>query len=240
MISEKEFIKRYKTFWDYLIPLGEKFVKDIKIIHGERYNVPIESNVDPNGRALISEISFNLFKEANKKKMKIGRDYPSDLLLKNLIVHSKNAVRSLERLDEIISRDLLQEEIDESLALARLLQEYFAHMENETTMTIHPIIKGCGFIDHCLVDVITGDTLYEIKSGGQPFKIVDIKQIIVYCSLNYASLQYNVKNIAMYNPRLGIYFKKDVDEFSDLVSGRSASDLFMEVIEYVSSGGVSK
>ena len=81
--------------------------------------------------------------------------------------------------------------------------------------------------------------LWEIKAGDRKFRSVDLRQVIVYAALNRASDQHDIKGLGLVNPRMGISFKAELDEFCLEMSGKPSGELLGEVVYYISSGDIS-
>lgn len=223
-----------------MLPIGEKFVRKINIGLYERFDDYLESNIEAKRRSLVSEISFGIFRLSIKKNETIGNSFPSQALLRDLVLFSRERISKLDRKELNEIEEPSEDELSESIRLAFLIQRFFLRFEKNENLIIDPIFKGCGFIDRSIGDVLAGNTLYEIKSGDRKFRSVDMRQILVYCALNYASQQYLLLNVGLVNPRLGIYFKIGLDEFCINQSGRNASEVLSDIVQFISGGELSK
>ncbi|MFO0403476.1 MAG: hypothetical protein ACK52P_17520 [Alphaproteobacteria bacterium] len=103
-----------------------------------------------------------------------------------------------------------------------------------------PLINGCGYIDASEADVISGVSLFEIKAVDRSFKGTDIKQLMTYCALNHASRQFDIQDIAIFNPRQGIWFQLNLDNIAREISGQSAQELCERVALTLCSGDISR
>ncbi|WP_456703132.1 hypothetical protein [Bradyrhizobium sp. USDA 4449] len=107
-------------------------------------------------------------------------------------------------------------------------------------VTFEPHFAGCGFLNPCVGDVLIGHELYEVKAGDRQFRSTDIRQLITYCALNYAAGNYAITQAGCVNPRRGTYFALDLDAIAHAMAGKSATELFSDIVYHVSSGGISR
>lgn len=239
MISEKTFINTFTSFWRELLPIGEKFVRNLNL-QLERFCPPIESNIKGDRRALVSEIAFTIFSRANSDDKIINRSFLTQKEILDITKVARIRISRLDRKDISKIPKASLNEFAEALRLAELTQRFFKEYEKDISIRVHPPFQGCGFIDECVGDILAGETLYEIKSGDRSFRSTDLRQIFVYCALNYALSQYNINKVGMFNPRLGVFFKLTIDDFAINQSGRSASEIFGEIIHFISGSEISK
>jgi hypothetical protein len=129
--------------------------------------------------------------------------------------------------------------VAESEMLADSLSMYFGRTDL-SAVKFWPVFKGCGQLDACRADIISGCNLIEVKAGERNFKITDVRQVITYLSLNFNSGQYPIMEIALVNPRTGLKFECGVDMLIELSSGRKAVDVFSDIIEFISAETGSK
>jgi hypothetical protein len=72
------------------------------------------------------------------------------------------------------------------------------------------------------------------------FRAVDIKQLLTYAALNFASAQRKLTRIGLFNPRMGISFSASLDEISLETSGCPSAELLPEIVRVISSGDTSR
>lgn len=238
MISEKKFASLFNSFWQELIPTGEAYVRAMNMakLH---FNIPMDSQSDPSRRGIINEIGFLLFASSVKNSVNLNLVYNSNELEKvssQAWMLAQNYQREGD--SEIISPT--QQEQAEGLQIAKRIEEYFYEMEPNETIFPSPMFSGCGYIDSCAGDLLVGNTLYEVKAGDRAFRLSDVKQVLVYLALNSSIAKYNILNVGFLNPRVGIYYKVSVSEFSVAISGKNSVELLVDIVDYISSGGVSR
>ncbi len=101
-------------------------------------------------------------------------------------------------------------------------------------ISFSPSFEGLGFLNNAQGDVLYNDVLVEVKAGYRTFSVNDIRQVLVYLALNhYSRHPYDIKKIELYNPRMGSVFEADVAQLCDEISALQPSDLFHEVLLFV-------
>lgn len=232
MISEKFFINNYQDLWNSFLPLARIFQRNINqnLERSKGIRLP-ELVLKGKRKSYLSYVSFNLLKEYLIKK--------STLLN---TVDKKNIEESCQEIfkvylfeDEKINEKLIDKEWEIINDLANNMYTFFTNEHDIKDLTINPRFAGCGIIDNCYGDLFGGNCLYEVKAVNRNFRIVDFKQILMYCCLNHVSKQYDIKEICLYNPLLCIYFKLDLNEFCLLISGKTYDQLFNEIINFISN-----
>jgi hypothetical protein len=238
MISEKNFVTSFNSSWQELAPTIQPYVRAINLgtFH---FASPLKSKNEPKRRAIVNEISFLIFKSSINSIMSLKDIFESDELGK-ISEQSLSLAKSFQILSNEELIPATKTELKEALSLAERLKLYLDQNEKEQKINVSPAFKGCGFIDDCYGDLLIGKTLYESKAGDRTFRLVDLKQILVYLALNYANKSYDIQDVGFVNPRLGIYYKVKATEFSFGVSGKDLIELLSEIVEFISSGGLSK
>jgi len=151
---------------------------------------------------------------------------------------SKRRLRAFEAsgldLDQVLSR----EERDYAVEIANRLDSFFKHRVG--AIAARPKFRGCGFVDTSEGDVISGRTLFEVKSVERGFRSADIHQLITYYSLAVAAGENRIRYLGLLNPKKGVSFEIEIEQLSREIAGVSASDLTNEVIRAISSGDISR
>lgn len=233
MISERKFSNSFSSFWNELLPTADSFVRRMNLSL-ERYCPPTESKLKTirDRRAVINELSFRFFMCLVKRK---------DLSREDKIKLSIAVSKYIENFSPNIHIDLpiSEEELNEAESLASSLSDYFSKWKN-SELNFWPTFKGCGRIHSCKGDIISNDKLIEVKAGDRNFRIIDIRQIITYLSLNSLSNQYALKRVILLNPRKGFSFETTVELLIEGCSRRRPVDVFGDIIDFLSTEVLSK
>jgi hypothetical protein len=236
MISEVTLAKKFTSFWNQLLPNANHF---IRLINGGLVEVcyePFENTQRKENISLINVLSFRLFKLAVKKEISLDiltkknffkSDYFNDIFNSSLIELEKFSKKSN------FSLPLNGEELKQ---ISLLFDQIYARfLKNINIMEVSPVFQGCGFINQSEGDIYFTDTLVELKSGERKFSVTDIRQILVYCTLNhYATTgKRHIKNIELFNPRMGIAYKSTINDLSENLSALTPEDLFFEIFSFI-------
>ncbi len=220
MISEISFSRGYTSFWTEYAPWISDYVSSINKGLIERLQYPIEFGDDTIHRSINNIIAFTLFKNIIKENdnniekafieaKKISANYPRNNL--ESYVLSENYKKIIQRQCE------------------RLVRRY-----KGKPIEFYPQFSGCGIMESCQGDVFYNEILAEIKAGERGILSSDIKQIIIYCSLNWLSNNpKTIKSVEFYNPRQGILWECELEELIMNISNLPIEDLFDQIGKYL-------
>lgn len=239
MISEKTFASTYNSVWQELIPTGEGFVRLMNLAR-LHFDNPIKSNSDPKRRALINELAFLLFKTSAETGKTLEEIFKSEESRDQIGNQGVTFIQRFKGSNDDKASETTDDEWRESLEISKRFRVFLRYQEIGAQINTAPSFQGCGFIDDCAGDVLVGDTLYEVKAGDRPFRLVDVRQAVVYLALNHVSAKYQINHVGFVNTRLGTYYKVKATQFAFGISGKSLIELLSEIIDFISSGGVSR
>lgn len=232
MITVTQLSRNYPSTWKKTFPFLNRLVRRCNL-QKETFDDGIFSKSEPARRALINETGFYLY----KKMVETQIDKVSNLTQEDVSKVANFSFSYIKNLD--FNPDQLtpleEDEIKESKFIAENLFNYFFCYEKGELITISPHFSGCGFVSDCFGDVLAGTTLYEVKSGERDFRISDLKQILIYLTLNYSLHLNTISQIGLVNPRLGNYIVLSVKDAIELASGQSTVDCFNELINFFDS-----
>jgi len=239
MISGIKLASSFTSFWQELLPTGEAFVRRMNL-DKERFDVPLDSKIEAARHALVNEMAFITFKLSLSNGFSLDRIQYSKKELSQIYLY---AWQSVQRSHWFIGSEADQPndiERDEIIEIARRLRYFFREFHSSKTLTLSPSFPGCGFVDDCEGDVFVEQALYEIKAGERTFRLVDVKQILVYLALNQCSKHYEINRVGFLNPRMGVFYSLDVEELVLRLAGKSSVELLSDIVYFVSSSGVSR
>ena len=260
MISATAFATRFTSFWlECLGPLGYFFVQ-----HANRTSTPIfpplASVSDLRLHSGMSEAASQLF-EASLSVPGLLQNKRRALRTLRVILANRSGFDRNALNVEMTPPVLGPAEEDEVLKIARRLRAFIDQYSRGRSIIPSPRFPGCGFIDASCGDFLLGDTLYEIKAAEPaerkspgddagpnskrrrarpPFLLVNFRQLLVYLALNASSKSYDIKYIGLLNIRTGHHFKVSLEVFVRSISGKHSSELFAELLDFISGGGVSR
>lgn len=239
MISGIKLASSFTSFWQELLPTGDAFVRRMNL-NKERFVVPLGSEVEAARRALVNEMGFTMFKFSISDGLSLDRTQHTKEELGRIYLHAWETVQRAHWFVDSEVNQLDETERGEVIEIARRLRHFFREFHSGKTIALSPGFPGCGFVDNCVGDVLVEQTLYEVKAGERTFRLVDIRQILVYLALNQSSRCYEINRVGFLNPRMGVFYSLDVDELVIRVAGRPSVELLSDIIYFMSSGGLSR
>lgn len=233
MISELSFARKFTAFWNQLLPGCESYVRLINQGLVERFGEPIDCDKRLNNRALVNTVAFALFKKIANNELKsdvlVGMDKTDSF--KKIV---KQEIDFLSKFSKQVDPQLpfQASEIKAIRIIATRLNDRF---KKRKALVISPVFNGCGMLNVAEGDVWIDGTLVEVKSGERNFSVYDMRQLLIYCALNYQSNEkYIIDRLELFNPRVGISFSENLDEISMSMGSMSAEELSSEIINFVS------
>ncbi len=238
MIDASTFANSFNAFWNAYAPTCEHFVRRLNLDGVERYQTPMTVAKHSGRRALVAELSFSIFAEkvtsvsngANGKAVRSIENAAWLAAKKRLLPYARQGLD--------LTRKLNKAERSEVNELSSRLERFFG--AQKSAIVVRPNFNGCGFVDASEGDVISGKTVFEVKTVERPFRSNDIRQVVTYAALNFASKQFEITNIGLYNPRHGLYCDLELDYVCSEISGRPAQELLSLIVQTQSSGEMSR
>lgn len=238
MITELSLIRSYSTYWKSLFPGGEDYVRLINSALGKKVHDSIHIDDKPQRRALINNVSFNIFENLINNSIDFN-DFKvidsNSSFLKEVIKEEKKQLSNLR-----YGTDLSIKISDTDLDLIKwLTSSLFNNYKSKNGLVIRPKFKGCGLIFEAEGDIFYDSTLTEIKAGDRNFGIHDLRQLYVYLALNYASKSYDIRKIELFNPRTGVIWREYIDVVSNNIAGSPTLEILNEIIDFISNNNQS-
>ncbi|WNL43328.1 hypothetical protein RN347_05335 [Halomonas sp. PAMB 3264] len=234
MISETTFSKKFTSFWTQLLPNANNYIRLVNEAMVESLYAP-EKPVRNENVALCNTIAYEIF-----RLVKVGELSKKDVRSSSIFssVFFDKLVKDCESRLKIFSHGgsmklpLLKDEIIDILSIANNMIEYFP--AGAANITFAPRFEGLGFLNNAEGDIIFADSLIEVKAGFRNFSVNDIRQLLVYLCLNhYSRSPYVIRNVELYNPRMGTKFKENVERVCDDISALQPSDLYHQILLFV-------
>lgn len=239
MISERTFAERYTSFWHQALPMGEEVVSTVNNHLVKEF--PRRHWLLPDREArqdLISEISLRWF-SARIVEGRLSEHRPSDTELEQLATEAWRLISHLRGSPSPELPPPSRTEVREAKSLTEILAEFTRARNDPGLIVPRPSFAGCGLLSACRGDLLIGRTLYEIKAVNRGFHQPDLRQTVVYCALNFASPQYDIRRVGLLNPRRGTYFDSDLEWLIRNLSGKGPAELFYEILDFLSTERVS-
>jgi len=222
MISEVNFSRGYSFFWTEHTPWINDYVSSINKGLVERIYLPIDITDDTIHRSINNVVAFTLFKNI-VTKCGNGIDIAMEEAKSIMMHYPRNSLESYTLTKEYQQIIKLQSD--------RLTEQY-----SNLKVKFYPEFPGCGIMESCQGDLYYNKTLVEVKAGDRGFLSSDIKQLIVYCALNWLSNKpINIENVELFNPRQGLYWNSGITDMILSISNVPMEDLFDQIGKYLSS-----
>jgi|SRR5690606_10537958 len=234
MISETTFAKKFTSFWAQLLPSANYYVRVLNEGMLESFYAPIKP-VRAENVALCNVVSFEVFKEfleGNVRRAEIqDGSYFSLATFSEVLDRQKAYVKRFQH-GSPVTLSPNREEISD---IARLsLETIDRYGLQKHRIRVNPRFDGIGYLNPAEGDILEGKVLVEIKAGFRKFSVYDIRQVLIYLTMNFFSANpYEIKSIELYNPRMGIAFSVGVGELCESVSALLPQDLFTEIQLYL-------
>jgi hypothetical protein len=237
MISETYFASKYTSFWNDLLPGKNKYIRFVVNNNTETLEPPLESTDVPSSRGFINYIAFRLSIKCLTKQIgyhSLDSLEPNSNLFQSVFDEAKLFIENFEETQHL-TYDLHQKEVILIKEISkRIYRKYLAKIESGCKFFPEPSFQGCGIINSANGDIIIDNTLVEIKAGKRNFTINDIKQILVYATLNSLSNAYEMlTNFELYNPREGIIFHDSFENLCNELACASPYEIYSEIKRYI-------
>lgn len=236
MISELFFCRYFTSFWTETLPGSDHYVKLINSGLQERFCPPIEISESSEKRSLINVMSYELFNmivlNQLEQKELLSLKESSELIIEI----QKKAIKFLTPvlMNPKSYESINNEEIKIITYICKTLLQRFS---TKKQLTLSPKFPGCGLIQTSEGDILEDKTLVEIKAGDRNFSILDLRQLLIYGALNYASKsQYEIEKFCLFNPRTGLQWIEDIDVIAYNLASTTAADLYTEILGFLTQG----
>ncbi len=239
MINERFFAERYTSFWHRSLPMGEEFTKAINGHLQEQFADPRPELDEVLRPSLVSELGLRWF-GACAEEGELARARPEEDVIERISAEVTTFINRLAGSPDPPLPPPSQEERREAEALAGALATFVGEHAPGEMILPHPRFDGCGLLAPSRGDLLVGETLYEVKAVDQGFRQPHVRQLVIYCALNSAHPQHEIRAIGLINPKRGTYFRSDLEWIvPHLSGGLDPTELFHEVLDFLSTERVS-
>ena len=119
--------------------------------------------------------------------------------------------------------------INDAIELSRNLRAFIESQDGK--LEFEPTISGRRIIPCCEADLCIGDLLVEVKTVSRRFSSQDLKQVLIYLALDWASGNQRWERACLVNPRRAVYATFGVDWLVEQTSGRSCAEVLGEFLD---------
>ncbi len=233
MISEKEFANGFGGFWSECLPfLTPQLVSEMNLAHevltgsDSRILRPFPTGGDNSQNDFLAETAFELFASAVKTGKDVLTLAEDQKLLTDVATSSISRLLGLKTYWRSIKQKFPKTVTEESIALAVRMEDFFAGRPKDRPLVIQPRFRGCGILDSCYGDILGGSCLYESKMVDRNLRSADLRQLLIYCALNYRSHQCLIDRVAALNVRRATVYEFTIDALARRAARKSAQSYF--------------
>jgi hypothetical protein len=229
VINERDIAEKFTPVWHEVLPL---LTANFMRVFNESHIVmlPGSLKVKSTGHPdVISEYAYHLTRLSYERGVELNDELGKDIKIEAFEASLGSILRSRRVTD--IPEALNDVESNEGILLARNTRS-FLNTLNDGTIVFGPTLPGYGIIASCAADVSIGKSLFEIKTVKRTFRSKDLKQLILYLALQSVTGQRKWEFAGLYNPRLGVYCRFNIDGMIGTLSGnRPPQEVFRDLLE---------
>lgn len=235
MISEHQFAGGYGSIWHTVAPLSDGFWQ-VENRLTSRYAPPLPPRAPARLRGLVNESAFLAFCELQPTADSFDRAQILDAIERALPIALSYVNRFLP------TQKLTGVEFEESCRreAGHLVLRLLHYFPRAPETKLRPAFSGCGLLSACEGDLVVDGCLYEVKAGDRGFRVTDLRQLLVYSALAYASSALCFHSIGLLNPRKGVAWSRTLDDLCIAISGVRSNDLLPTLVAHFSQVSISR
>jgi hypothetical protein len=230
MISDRDFSRSYSGVWETLLPAASETIRKINQL-SSKYHRGVRISVVGEWRPYVGELGFRVFEHATKEGQIPKRNKKArERLEKNTRAYiSRLGGNSPGNSDQIGLDITWASAVEEAESLLKYVKKEAA---GEKVVT-RPHFRGCGILDDCKGDILTGSLLIEVKSTQGSFDQVAVRQLLIYSTLAMHAGKPQIELAGLCNPYLGNSIIMRLDDLAFDLAGLSAISLQRNIAEYL-------
>lgn len=233
MLSERVFARSFPLFWSSIAPRLDfdflQVMSEPTCPFRNRWDDTFQGSVPAKQNDLVAEMAFGFFCASLTLDVS-----PEALPDRDVQAAFRQAARRIGILRRIPVERVLpwtSAHADDARAIGRRLR---THIHSPASaILIQPLLSGVGMLNSCYADLVDGDELIEVKMGASPFRLQDIRQLLIYCILSHASGVFPVRTCALVNPRIGLTWRFALPQLIRQISDLSAADFIETFVRFI-------
>ena len=241
MISERALARGFAPLWRSIFPLltpgfmhlfNTRYTKPILDPKGSPV-LPVDRNPDVTAPDLSAELAIQATRIAIIQEMPIHEVFQDSALIVQAWQASLDLFRRYEGSQPDTSLNFPDPpELKDAALLAKNTWSFLSMFNGN--VLFGPRIPGAFALPECEADLAVDDRLVEVKTIARNFYSQDVKQLLVYLALDWATKERRWTRACLLNPRRGLWADFSVEPLVDLISGKSIADAFGELIDGIS------
>lgn len=225
LISTRVFA-RNASLWAPLTPTLEEVSRWLNQNRAKYATRVPASGPNPGNNSLIAETAFYLASLSG-----VGQFDSISRIEETIRAYLRSLPESRQIPDE-----LDEDETDEALKLAASIRSFRGKILKNPIF--YAPVPGCGIVDPGTVDILDGSHLVEVKSVSRNIRPGDLRQILAYTALYYAT-GIHIDRVTILNPRLGFFGAVSTAFLCEGASGSQPSELLYEVVQAMAGFAMS-
>lgn len=225
----------YASAWRTVTPLSDGFWS-FENLQVERIAPPLQPRAPKGVRAVLNEAAFRAFCDLHATKNSVVRG----VVLNALDLRFQDAIDYVARFSSVPLLELSDIDDDCRKEAGSLVLRLLHYFSGQVPTVLRPRFNGCGLLSACEGDLIEGSCLYEVKAGDRAFRVLDLRQLLTYAALAYASGPLNFTDIGLFNPRTGVAWRRSLEDVCQAISGLRMSDTLSALVEKFSEASASR
>lgn len=234
MISELTFSRKFTSFWNQLLPNANNF---IRIINGsliEDIDTPLQETPNKNNNVFVNECAFNVYTLAQRGII------DEKILFSQELFHTQEFQIAFEKTEAALkkfsygSNFQLPLSTGEYNTISEIAKSILQRYKTCHNIEVSPLFYGCGIINNSFGDIYYSDSLIEIKSGDRKFSVYDLRQLLVYFTLNfYSKDKRELHKFELFNPRMGIAYSDTISNLCKELAFIQPEELYFMIMNAI-------
>lgn len=231
MMTEKKFSKTFNSFWRALLPGSDRYLRkmNLSLI---RFAPPLGFFSPIEERGVINELGFRLFCRMATDSYDCWKKLQNDVV-KQVAVETVEYIKRFRTKESENVVEPSRASFSESGRIANRIYRFLQEKPRWEMRVCQPCFQGCGKVEACEGDVLLAETLYEIKAGDRNFRVIDIRQLLTYCALNYINPAYEIDRVVLLNPRLGLFYEESLDGMCQGLAWTSSGTVLNDIVNFL-------
>lgn len=198
--------------------------------------LPLPVNEAVRHHDVISEVAFHVARQSVEQNIDMAAAFRADAVRFAAIHRTQDLLMSVYQGDAAPFA-LTSAEWDEVWLIVQTYDLFFRLIKKDVPQFVfEPKFAGLGFLSECRGDLSAGTTLFEIKTVTRGIHGRDIRQLLLYLTLQAATGDRRWSHGGFFNPRRALMYQFQIEEVIQQISGgRTSSEVFAEIGDFLAS-----
>ncbi|PLK57072.1 hypothetical protein CWN69_24990, partial [Klebsiella quasipneumoniae] len=195
---------------------------------------PLDDSANKSNNVFVNECAFNLYTAIQNNFLH------RDILSAQDIFHHTDFQDVFEKTKEYLQRFSygsnfkLPLSMIEYNTIREIARNIFSRYGMENQVEVSPQFDGCGVINNSYGDIYYSNVLVEIKSGDRKFSVYDLRQVLIYFTLNfYSKNKRPINRFELFNPRMGITYSDSIVSLCKELAFIQPEEMYFEIMNSI-------